>query len=102
MACQAGIPDAPHARVGFQIVRHGQPIAVLALDAQSQRFEAAADQIGGLGVDDAAQNAVHLAQRGRQATVADNSTGHHIVVAGQVFGDAVDHQIDAVIQRAQV
>ena len=45
---------------------------------------------------------MRLPQGRGHVKTADNGASHHIVVAGQVFGHALDHQIYTMLQGAQI
>ena len=47
-------------------------------------------------IDNRAKEGLRLTQAVDEPVVANHGTGHHIVVAGKVFCDAMDYQIDPV------
>ena len=77
-------------------------LALCCCHAHGERLDAAQDEIGGVRIDDAAEHALRLAQRRGQVIGSDDGPGHDVIVAGQILGDAVDDEVDAVFQRAEV
>jgi hypothetical protein len=88
--------------VALELQRHGVRRTVLALDAQVQGLDAAADQERGVGVEHAAQHAARFPQQRNQVLRARHHPAEHIVVPRQVLGGAVHAQVDAVLQGAAV
>ena len=102
MALEAGIEDAPHARVPLQPARHLERGLVLPLHPQRQRLQAADEEEGALRIEDASEDAPQVLDRLHQSRAPADRAGHEVVMAAEVFGAGLDDQIDAFRQRALV
>ena len=102
VAGQAGIVDLRDLRVPLEPGGDLERALVLGRDPQRERLDAALQQEARVRVGAAAQVdqlVPHLLDQGR---AADHAAGHQVRVAVQVLGRAVDHEVEAQLQRPQV
>ena len=100
MALQAGVAHPGHLRVLLQERRQLHGVGLGALHAQAQRLDAAQHQPGLVRVHGAAQVEVHLAQAGQHCRIlGDDDAGHHVGVAVDELGHAVQHDVRTQLQR---
>mmetsp|Transcript_34676 Transcript_34676/g.67984 ORF Transcript_34676/g.67984 Transcript_34676/m.67984 type:complete len:269 (+) Transcript_34676:1147-1953(+) len=66
---------------------------VLLHHAQAERLETADEEVGGVGVDHASEHPLQLSHLIDQVLLAGESAAHHIVVACEVLGPAVEHKV---------
>src|SRR5262245_35933165 len=102
MALQPRVPYASYARMSLEKLGDALRAGIVLADTQRQRLQTPDQQIRREGTDDRAEHAVILARRRDQVIGADESAGHEIVVAPEILGGAVQHEVDAVVERPHV
>lgn len=95
---QAGVMDAGDFGMGFQPGSEGEGVFTLLADAEGEGFEAAQGKPGFKRPHTAPNEFVEGIHLFAQFRVGDDDACHHIAVPGQVFGDAVDDHIRAVLE----
>ena len=90
------------AGMGLEEFGEGLRIAVLPLDAECERLEAADQEIGGERVDDRAHDPLQPAHRVHELARAEHGAREQVVVAAEVLRRRVHDQIDAPLERPHV
>ncbi len=85
------------AACGRQEFRHAQGTDALGAVAQEIGFQTPLQQKGRVRIEHAAQYGEIRAQRADQAVVGDGGATHHIAMAGDELGQAVEKYIDIVL-----
>mmetsp|Transcript_6207 Transcript_6207/g.17808 ORF Transcript_6207/g.17808 Transcript_6207/m.17808 type:complete len:287 (+) Transcript_6207:1208-2068(+) len=93
VALQPWIVDTGNVLMRLQALCQDHGAAVGTLHSQVQRLHPPIHQERRVGVDDAAQHVVHQSHRGNEIGFAGDSAGQHVVVACQVLGGRMEHQI---------
>ena len=102
MAGQARIEYALHSRVLLEPARDRERGLVLALHAERQGLQAPDEEERAERIEHSPENAAQVLDRLDQPGAAADGAGEQVVVAAQVLGAGMDHQIGAQRDRALV
>mmetsp|Transcript_18008 Transcript_18008/g.30276 ORF Transcript_18008/g.30276 Transcript_18008/m.30276 type:complete len:343 (-) Transcript_18008:141-1169(-) len=102
MALQPGVVHLGDLRVRLEAAGEVERVLVLAHDAQLEGLHAAEHEVGRVRVDHSPQHPVELAHLVHVLLLPDQRPGKHVVVARDVFGGAVQHEVRAEVERAHV
>ena len=100
---ETGVADDLDARVPVEPARELARRLALPLDAQPQRAQAPEQEPAGVGRRDDSRRRSKVAQPRRVLLApADDRSEQDVVVAGEVLRGAVEDEVGAVLERAQV
>mmetsp|Transcript_2765 Transcript_2765/g.11277 ORF Transcript_2765/g.11277 Transcript_2765/m.11277 type:complete len:425 (+) Transcript_2765:227-1501(+) len=99
---EAGVVNLLDHRVLLQHRRQLHRVLVVPLDPELKRLDAAHDHVRCVGIDDAAEDVVKLANLRHRLLVADDRAGQNVVVPAEVLGSGVDDEVGAVLERLEV
>ena len=88
--------------MGSQKTGYLQRAAVLTAHPQCQGFHPALQQETGMGIQGAAQMIEFVGDPPNQFSFSDQCPGNEITMPIEVFGAAVDRQVEAPLRRAEV
>src|SRR5262249_44864840 len=96
---EARVVDALDRWVALEPAGYLERALVLAADAQIQRLHPSQEQVSAVGIQRSAQDAAKIAKGTDDSRLAADRPGEKIVVAAEVLGARVEHQVDAKFQR---
>ena len=97
---QARVIHTLDCRVLGEKARHGQGVGLMAVHAHRQRLQAAQQQPA---IERAGYRATDVLEKGQPlaqtSVVGEHRAAHHIVVSVEILRCALNHQVDAKLER---
>ncbi len=92
--------DGADARIGAQALGQDQGVVLRALHADVQGLQTAQQQPGGVRVGGGAADSPHLADARHEVRPAHAAARDQVRMAADVFGQGIEHEVGAQLQRA--
>ncbi len=99
---EEGVIDLFYAGVGFEEFGDFEGGLVLLCDAEGEGFQASQEQVAAVRVDSSAHRLVEVSYFFDEFLSAEDDSGEDVIVAGEVFGAALEDDVHSELNGALV